>query len=331
MIIDAHNHLVMSHGSWDEGSAYELPIEAIHDRLRRGDVAGVGLIVGGDRAFPEMNAGSSWQGTLRALGQVLRGLSRSAGGPSVVRSLGDLEPLSVEEPGLLFGIEGVTPCFDSAFDDPVTALHILAQLGVRSVQFLGGTPQPVFETGDSSLRLSRVGRDLVAEAERLGMLIDLAHLGGDEPAFADLLDAVTTPPIASHHSCRAIAGLPRALSDDGIRAIASAEGVIGVNLGSGWLNADGRQGETDDVLRHVRHIVDLVGVEHVAIGSDHVDAEAVPRDLPDDLFLEGFAGPESLGRVAGALAGAGFDSDECDRILSGNVLRVWRSALGRME
>jgi len=331
MIIDAHNHLVMSHGSWGEGSSHELPIEAIHDRLRRGDVAGVGLIVGGDRAFPEMNAASSWQGTLRALGQVLRGLSRSAGGPSVVRTLDDLERLSVEQPGLLFGIEGVAPCFDSPFADPVTAVHILAQLGIRSVQFLGGNPQSVFETERSSLRLSRVGRDLVAEAERLSMLIDVAHLCGDEPAFADLLDAVTTPPIVSHHSCRAITGLPRALSDDGIRAVASAKGVIGINLGSGWLNADGRQGTTDDVLRHVRHIVDLVGVEHVAIGSDHVDAEVVPQDLPDDLFLEGFEGPESLGQVADALAGAGFDSGERALILGGNVLRVWRSALGRME
>jgi len=69
----------------------------------------------------------------------------------------------------------------------------------------------------------------------------------------------------------------------------------------------------------------------VAIGSDHVDAAVVPQDLPDDLFLEGFEGPESLGQVADALAGAGFDSEERALILGGNVLRVWRSALGRME
>ncbi len=330
MIADAHNHLLMSHGGWDNGEPRVLPIGAMCERLRRGGISAVGLVVGGDRAFPRTEPSSPWLGTLDALAQFWRGHAEAPDDSVVLRAAEDLDRISVDCPGFLLGIEGLGPCFDAPMGDPVAALHLLARLGVRSIQLLGGEPSPAFETdreSDGMPRLSSIGRALIAEADRLGMLIDLSHLSGDEPAFAEVLGLASTAPIASHHSCRTMNGEATALSDDAIRAIADAGGVVGLHTGSHALTGSERRGTVRDWFAHAEHVVDLVGDAHVGLGSDHIDAVTIPLDLPGALFMEGLAGPESFGMLDAALDEHGSDAEARARILGGNVLRVWRAAL----
>jgi len=329
MIVDAHNHLVLSHADWDGAALGALPVDAIVERLREGGVAAAGLIVGGDRAFPDREA-SPWDGTIGALAQFWRGMSASHGPGLPILSADDVDRISIETPGFLLGVEGASPLLDSPLGNPVAAFHLLARLGVRSLQLLGGEPRPVFEA-DPPLRLSETGRLVLGEAKRLGFVADLSHLSGDEPAFTQIIDALGRPPIASHHSCRAVNGHPRALSDAAIRRIAASGGVVGIHCGSGWLNGEDRQGTTDDFVRHVQHVAALVGAEHVAIGSDHLDVRAHPADLRGDLFMAGFEGPESFGLISDVLERTGFTAKEQGRILGENVLRVWRSALASVE
>jgi len=297
-------------------------------------LAAVGLVVGGDRAFPQTDAPSPWSGTLAALAQFWRGVSNSPDGPLVIRTAEDIDRIAIDRPGFLLGVEGVAPCFDTPLDDPIAALHVLAQLGVRSLQLLGGDPRPIFEpqaAPGAPLHLSTCGREMIAEANRLGLLIDLAHLSGDEPAFEEIIRASTSPPIASHHACRALNGHAESLSDNAIRTIAGAGGVIGIHSGSQWLSHEDRQGRMSDFVDHFLHIAELVGTDHVGLGTDYVDARAVPMDLPDDLFMAGFVGSESSGMIAEALAERDFDETDRRKILSENVLRVWRSALANEE
>jgi len=329
MIVDAHNHLLLSHAGWDGEEPRTLPLAAMHDRLRRGGVAAIGLVVGGDRAYPHREPASAWEGTLDALAQWWRGWHDANGGFVILSSGRDLARLTPARPGVLLGIEGVGPCFDAPLDDPIAALHVLFRLGVRSLQLLGGPSSPAFEAVEPSggRRLTDVGRDILREANRLGMVIDLAHMTADDPALLESIALSSPPPIASHHSCRSVTGLDGALSDDGIRAVAHAGGVIGIHTGSQWLRGSDRQGTIDELMAHIEHVVDLAGVNHVGLGTDHVDRTAVPMDLPHDLFMAGFEGPESFGVVAAALETAGFGATERRKILGDNVLRVWREAL----
>jgi len=330
VFIDAHNHLLMSYAGWDGQEPRALPLGEILSRLREGNVGAVGLIVGGRRAFPQRDPTSSWRGTLDALAQFWRGQAAAANEFRVIRSAADIDRISADAPGLLLGIEGASLCFDSPLEDSIAALHLLVRLGVRSVQLLAALPNLVFDTGADSAsppRLSRSGRALIAEANRLGLVIDVAHLAGDKPAFEEILNASSTPPIASHHSCRALNDSSRALDDDAIRLLADAGGVVGIHSGSAYLTQSGGQATLSAFIGQIRHVVDLVGIDHVAIGTDYIDASQIPIDLPASTFMEGMDGPESFGRIDGALAEAGFDEVERRKVLCENVLRIWRTGL----
>ena len=301
--------------------------------MLRGGVAATGLTVGGTVLFPLRDVPSPWEGTIDGLQRFWRGLEEAKRDLVVLASPDEVDDISIEQPTVLLGIEGCEPCFSAPQEDPIAALHVLARLGVRSLQLLGNPEGPAFEPGSNeaaALQLSRDGRALVREAARLGMVIDLAHFSGDEPVFDELLQLAPSSSIASHHSCRAVNDLPGALSDDALRKIAAAGGAIGIHIGSHWLSGSGkRQGTLDDMLRHIRHVVAIVGIDHVAIGTDHIDIHVLPMDLPDTIFMDGFNGPEDSGIVEEALDDSGFGAEECEKILSSNVLRVWRQALDK--
>jgi membrane dipeptidase len=327
-MIDAHNHLLMSHAIWDSQAPEALGLDAVVNRLRQGQLTAVGLVVGGDQAFPSTQAVSSWEGTLRALAQYWGGIGQASHDLVTIKSADDLEALSVKNPGLLLCLEGMHACFDSPFQDPLAALRLLVQLGVRSIQFMAAPQTPLLTDPESGPRqLTDIGRVMLSEANRLHLMIDVSHLSGDEPAFLEILDLSSTPPMASHHSCRSVTGNPQALSDEAIRALASAGGVIGIHVGSHWLNSESRQATADDFLMHVTRIVDLVGIDHVAVGTDHVDISALPRELPEGMFMSGFGGPEDFHVIAEALAGAGYSASDCEQVLASNVRRVWQAAL----
>ena len=328
MMIDAHNHLLMSHAVWDSQAPEALDMDAVVNRLRQGQLAAVGLVVGGDQAFPSTQAASSWEGTLRALAQYWSGTTRASHSFVTIRNTYDLKALSDESPGFLLCLEGMHACFDSPFQDPLAALRLLVQLGVRSIQFVAAPQTPLLTDPESGpRRLTEMGREMVSEANRLHLIIDVSHLSGDEPAFLEILELSSTPPIASHHSCRSVTGNTQAISDKAIRALASAGGVIGIHLGSHWLNNENRQATTDDFRMHVTRIVDLVGIDHVAVGTDHVDVGALPRELPEGMFMSGFGGPEDSHVIAEALADAGYSVTDCQKVLCSNVRRVWQAAL----
>lgn len=327
-MIDAHNHLLMSHAIWDSQAPQALPVDAIASRLSRGHITAVGMVIGGDQAFPSTQAASSWEGTLRALAQYWGGMAHTSNRIVTIRDIEDLDALSESSPGVLLGLEGMQACFDSPFQDPLAALRLLVQLGVRSIQLMAAPQTPLLTDSESGARrLTEIGREMISEANHLHLITDVSHLSGDEPAFLEILEHAATPPMASHHSCRSVTGNSQALSDEAIRALASAGGVIGIHVGSHWLNSENRQATIDDFMKHIAHIENLVGMDHVAIGTDHVDVAALPRDLPEGMFMSEFDGPESMNLIADALAVAGYSSVDCQKALSSNVERVWRSAL----
>jgi microsomal dipeptidase-like Zn-dependent dipeptidase len=149
----------------------------------------------------------------------------------------------------------------------------------------------------------------VAEAERRGMLIDLAHTSA--ASITDVLAIARHPPVVSHTGVRGTCDNARNLSDDQIRAIARAGGVIGIGF---WETAVCGLTPTH-VAAAIRHVVGLVGDAHVALGSDF-----------DGAVTTGFDASQLAG-VTQALVDAGLGDDAIRRILGGNALRVLRQGL----
>jgi microsomal dipeptidase-like Zn-dependent dipeptidase len=118
---------------------------------------------------------------------------------------------------------------------------------------------------DVNLGLTSFGEQVVREMNRTGMMIDLSHSG--ERSFYDVLQASIQPVVCSHSSCRALCDHPRNLTDDQLRAIAAKGGVVQVCLYGGFLRS-GQPATLSDAIAHLNHMVQVMGIEHVGIGSD---------------------------------------------------------------
>lgn len=181
-------------------------------------------------------------------------------------------------------IEGAE-CIDTDFN----ALEVLHGAGLRSLGLVWSRPnafghgapmesQPDLDPGQG---LTSAGFALVRECDRLGVLIDLSHL--TESGFWDVAKTSTRPLIATHSNAHAISPNARNLTDKQLAAVAESGGVVGLNFHVGFLREDCR--ETPDtpilqMLRHLDHMVSILGEDGVALGSDF-DGCVIPAELAD--------------------------------------------------
>ncbi|HEX6947124.1 MAG TPA: membrane dipeptidase [Acidimicrobiia bacterium] len=239
--------------------------------------------------------------------------------------------------GVIFGPQNALPAEGSEY-----ALRVLYELGVRIMQLTYNEANS-FGAGVTAEDngLSPAGRKLVEEMARLGIVVDVSHCGD-----RTTLDAIETSPhpiLVTHANLRSIHPSPRNKTDEAVRALAERGGVIGVTLWSPMLRFDERPG-VDDFLRQLSYAVDLVGIEHVGIGSDF--SEGADRASWDQEFGSNGKYPTITGRLGSwygydtrfaaggssasdfpaiieAISSLGFTDDEMQALLGGNFLRVF--------
>ena len=157
--------------------------------------------------------------------------------------------------------------------------------------------------------LSPFGREVVAEMNRVGMMVDLSH--ASERSFYDALEVSRLPIVCSHSSARSLCNHPRNLTDQQMRALAEAGGVAQVTLYAGFLREDGKA-TIDDALRHLNHMVEVMGIEHVGVGTDFDGDGGVP----------GMADASEIINFTRRLTAEGYSNEDIRRIWGGNFLRV---------
>ena len=184
-------------------------------------------------------------------------------GFKLVRTAADLETASREgRIGALFSLEGV-----GALRGEMWMLRLLHRLGLR---LLGPTWNHANWACDGAMEprgggFTKAGRQLVTECENLGILLDVSHLS--DRGFWELAEQATRPFLASHSNARSIVDHPRNLTDEQIRAMIRANGLIGITFVP-WFAAKEEPARVEDVLRHVDHVCALGGEKHIAFGSD---------------------------------------------------------------
>ncbi len=209
--------------------------------------------------------------------------------------------------------------------DGIESLRVFYELGVRVFGFTWNQRNLLAEgVGEERAAggLTELGRAMVAEANRLGILLDVSHLS--VKSFWDLLEASDAPIIASHSNAKALCGHRRNLDDDQIRALAEKGGVIGINGVAAFITDDPQQATLDTMLDHLDYIANLAGVEQVVLGPDFVDYLRVgpgsERDDPID-YPTGFENITKMPAVTAALLERGYDEAHVKDILGGNMLR----------
>ncbi len=177
--------------------------------------------------------------------------------------------------------------------------------------------------------LTPKGRELLAEMESVGMILDVTHLADE--SFWQAIEIYDGPVLASHHNCRALVPGDRQLSDEQIRALLERDAVIGAVFDSWMLYPDYVAGKTDNsvvsierVIDHIDHVCQLAGsARHSAIGSDldgGFGTEQSPRELNSIADLQ---------MVPGLLRKRGYTEPDIEGILHGNWLRFFQKAWAR--
>ncbi len=157
--------------------------------------------------------------------------------------------------------------------------------------------------------VSPFGAQVIREMNRVGMMVDLSH--ASEKSFYDALDISAVPIVCSHSSSRALCDHPRNLTDDQMRALARKGGVAQVTFYEGFLRRDGKA-SIEDAVNHLKHMVDVMGVEHVGIGTDFDGDGGVP----------GIASASEAINFTRALLRNQFSEADLRLIWGGNFLRV---------
>ena len=292
-------------GETGKGGHVDLP------RLRAG---GVGLQV--FTLFVPPAVPPAWN-TLRAL-QVLDALAAElAANPDaflwVVRGA-DIDRARQERRiGVIVTLEGCEVLAGS-----LSVLHAFYRLGVRAAGLTWNARNELADgVGEPrGAGLTAFGRKVVEEMNALGMVVDVSHLS--TRGFWEVLELSRHPVVASHSNAFALCPHQRNLTDDQIRGLAEKGGVMGINFFPGFLREDGRA-SIEDVVRHIDHVVSLVGPDHVGLGSDFDGISSTPQGLED---------VSRLPALTEALVRRGYPDDAILKILGENFARVFRHVLG---
>ena len=346
VVCDGHNHFMIgldplrTIGNTAVFSKNYAPV------FRKGGVNVITTIVGADTPSCCAFSDNLQWGTLRVLNSLLHESEESADTMHVCTSYQEIEDtVASGRIACIMGIEGGRPLEGKANYDSPDVLQILYRLGLRQVQLCDFGRNRLgdgLSTACTHGGLTPFGKDIVKEMNRLGMIVDTAHL--NDEGFWDVVDVATKPVIDSHSGVRAVCDTySQNISDERLKALAKTGGVLGVSVYDlAMISRDkieqGIRPTVDDMVNHFDHIVQTVGIDHVAIGSDHFPDHGF-YPLPgwcegtvyigerDSFYIEGIKEDSGFGLITEGLVKRGYAEEDIRKILGGNLMRVYREIL----
>jgi membrane dipeptidase len=242
----------------------------------------------------------------------------------------------------------------SPIEGSVEKLKHFHKRGIRYITLAHGKANHICDSSYDPNRkwngLSPFGKTLIHEMNNLGVMVDISHVS--DSTFYQVMELTQTPVIASHSSCRHFTpGFERNMDDDMIKKLAENNGVIQITFGSYFISEDfqskmskmekylkehnisrwGEEGKkyyeefikensidfgsTKTLVDHIEHVIKLVGIDYVGLGSDFDGIGALPVGIKD---------VSSFPEIIYELLVRGYKEDDIEKICSGNILRVWK-------
>ncbi|WP_353204050.1 dipeptidase [Sphingomonas sp.] len=261
---------------------------------------------------PPRTWGSLLQRSLWHAQKLDRDAAASNGQLRVIRTAGDLDRLLADRArgrkvvGGMLSIEGLQD-----LEGKFANLEILYRAGFRMAGLAHFFDNDVAGSmhGEAKGGLTALGRQIVRRMEAIGMVVDIAH--SSHATIAEVLAMARRPVVASHGGVQATCKVNRNLTDDEIRGVARTGGVIGI----GYWDAAICSTKPDAAAAAIAHVRDLVGIDHVGLGSDF-----------DGAVTTGFDSSQ-IAAVTQALIDRGFSDADIAKVMGGNVLRVLRAGI----
>ena len=227
---------------------------------------------------------------------------------SIARTPADLyEDKRKGRKSILFAIEN-----GLALNHDVANVKHFAQRGVTYMTLCHNGDNDICDSAkgcNTHNGVSQFGEKVIEELNRYGIMVDLSHAA--EKSFYDALDISQTPIVCSHSNCRALCDHPRNLTDDQLRALAHAGGICHITLYGGFLRKTG-EASILDALEHLEHAIQLMGIEHVGLGTD----------FDGDGGVRGLANSSELLNFTLHLLRRKYSERDIEKIWGGNWLRL---------
>ncbi len=291
------------------------PDEAAKQAMARySDVSTMPPPMGLDHALPE---------AMKLTATLFRVERESQGKVKIVRTAAELQNcLDNGIFAMILHFEGAEP-----IDTDLDALEVFYQAGLRSLgltwsrknAFAQGVPFKFPSSPDLGPGLTDAGKNLVRKCNELGIMVDLSHI--TEKGFWDVQSISTKPLVATHSNAHVVSQSPRNLTDKQLDAVRDSGGVVGLNYHVGFLRPDGERGSDvplSVMIDHIDHLVEKLGIDGVALGSDY-DGATMPDDLQD---------AAGLPKLMGAMRERGYDDDSLRKIAHENWVRVLKETWG---
>jgi len=230
---------------------------------------------------------------------------------------------------LLITMEGVEP-----LGEDLKLLRVFYELGLRMVGLTharrnaAGSGGIFAASGSSSDGLTAFGREIVQECERLGIILDLAHI--NPRGFEEIVDLTKKPLVVSHTNARKFYDIERNISDEQIKVIGERGGVVGVN--AILVSSNSAESTVDRYVDHIEHVIGLIGIDHVGIGFDFCEYlfQQLPAKVREELaaklttphFIPDLTNHSQARNFTQKLIERGFSDADIEKILRANWLRI---------
>lgn len=327
MIVDGHSDILIDTGKHVLAGRHGRLAEHHLRKMREGGVTGAWCPVAVDNPSHD---GDPRERMLRTLDAVHAEVARAADEVAIVTDAEQFEAtMRSGRIALFLGVEGTAPL--AGRPERVAEMH---EAGLR---WAGLTWNARNETGDG-LGVARpggltdAGREIVAEMERLGVVIDLTH--GSLPLFDDVVAATRAPLAVTHSNAKRLCDHVRNLDEDQLAKIAARDGIVGVNFFPALLAPTDRPATMDDIVAQADHLRSTVGREGVTLAADFIDydqeamaAGLAASDVDYGSSVDYPAGVETtagMRNVLAALAAAGWRDGEIERIAWRNHIAFLR-------
>ena len=219
-----------------------------------------------------------------------------------------------DKKSLMIGIEN-----GLALEDDLKNVEHFAKRGIVYITLCHNGDNQICDSARKSActhgGVSPFGEQVIHEMNRLGLMVDLSHAG--ERSFYDALEISKTPIVCSHSNAKALCDVPRNLTDEQMKALAAKGGVCQITLYNGFLRTDGKAC-INDAMAHLYHAIDVMGIDHVGLGTDFDGDGGVP----------GLADASELINFTKALLRRRFSEEDMAKIWGGNWLRVMEAVQG---
>ncbi|MFC1442410.1 membrane dipeptidase [Streptacidiphilus sp. N1-10] len=285
-------------------------------------------------------------GTLRNIGLAHKIIRAASEMITVIRSAADIEAAKAAgKMGIILHFQGGDP-----IENRLDYIDAYKSMGVGMIQLTYNVKNRIGDGCDerTDAGLSRFGLDVVKRLNEARIVVDCSHTG--HRTTMDIIEASERPTVFSHAGCKAVHGSPRNILDDQIKAVAQSGGLVGANAFPAFVSGDAEP-SLEQLIGHIKYVADLVGVDHIALGLDYSEGQHPYSNLEQaqaiyDKFVEtgewlpgtyppppyhypkGIETPASAVNLTEGLLNAGFSTEEVQKIIGGNWMRVFREVWG---